>query len=75
MHPAMDQLSRLPVSERLALVQDLWDSIGQSKEELAVQDWHREIVQARLAEFDGREDRLGLSREQMTDEVNRRRGQ
>ncbi len=75
MHPAMDQLSKLPVSERLALVQDLWDSIGQSKEELAVQDWHREIVQARLAEFDGREDELGLSRDQMTDEVNRRRGQ
>lgn len=75
MPPAMDQLSKLPVSERLALVQDLWDSIGQSKEELAVQDWHREIVQARLAEFDGREDELGLSREQMTDEVNRRRGQ
>ena len=65
MHPAMDQLSNLPVSERLTLVQDLWDSIAKAQEQLPAQDWHREIVDARLADFDGREEELGLSREQM----------
>jgi len=74
MHPAMHQLSELPVSERLELVQDLWDSIGSSRENLPVQDWHRELVNARLADFEGREEELGLSREEVWREVNRQRG-
>ncbi len=59
----MIQLSNLPVSERLALVQELWDSIARSKAEMPIQDWHREIVNARQADFDGRETELGLTRE------------
>lgn len=74
MHPAMNQLSSLPVSERLALVQELWDSIAQSKNEMPIQDWHREIVNARLTEFEGREAKIGLTREQMWDQVDRHRG-
>ena len=74
MHPAMDQLSNLPVSERLTLVQDLWDSIVRAQEQLPAQDWHREIVNARLAEFTDREEELGLSREQMWDQVDRHCG-
>jgi len=73
MHPAMHQLSNLPVSERLTLVQDLWDSIVASKENLPPQDWHRELVNARLAIFDGREEDLGLSRDQVWEQVDRRR--
>ena len=74
MHPAMDQLSSLPVSERLTLVQELWDSIVRSKEQLAAQDWQREIVNARLADFDGRENEIGLTRAQAWEQVDRRRG-
>ena len=74
MHPAMDALSKLSVSERLALVQDLWSSIVQSKEQLPAQEWHREIVKARLDDFEGREHELGLSRDQVWDEVDHRRG-
>lgn len=74
MHPAMDQLSGLPVSERLTLVQELWDSIAHAQEQLPTQDWHREIVNARLADFDGREREIGLSREQVWDQVDGRRG-
>jgi len=74
MHPAMVQLGQLPASERLALVQDLWDSIGQSRDELPIQEWHRELVRARLAEFDGREEELGLTREEVWQQVDQRRG-
>ena len=74
MHPAMDQLSNLPVSERLTLVQELWDSIAQAQQQLPAQEWHREIVKARLADFEGREQEIGLSRQQTWDEVGRRRG-
>ena len=74
MHPVMDQLSQLPVSERLELVQDLWDSIGDAREQLPIQEWHRELAKARLAEFEGRENELGLSRDQVWDQVDRQRG-
>jgi len=74
MHPAMDQLSSLPVSERLALVQELWDSIAQARDQMPAQDWQREIVNARLADFDGRETEIGLTRDQAWAEVDRRRG-
>ncbi|MDC0936984.1 addiction module protein [Pirellulales bacterium] len=74
MHPTMNELSQLPVSERLELVQQLWDSIGTSKNELPVQLWQRELVRSRFAEFDGREEEIGLSREQVWKEVTERRG-
>ena len=74
MHPAMNQLAQLPVSERLELVQDLWDSIVDSREQLPIQDWHRELVKARLADFDGREEELGLTRAQVWKAVDGARG-
>lgn len=74
MHPSMNQLSQLPVSERLELVQDLWDSIGESREQLSVQEWHRELVNARLASLEGREEDIGLTREQVWEQVDPRRG-
>ena len=74
MHPAMNHLSQLPVSERLELVQELWDSIAKSREHLPIQEWHREMVRARLADFEGREEELGLSCEQVWQQVDDRRG-
>lgn len=74
MHPAMPQLSQLPVAERLELVQDLWDSIGEAREELPVQEWHRQLALARLAELDGREEETGLSEEEVWNRVEKRRG-
>ena len=74
MHPAMEQLSELPLSERLELVQDLWDSIGKAREQLPVQEWHRQLAMARLAELDGHEEEIGLSEEEVWNRVDERRG-
>jgi len=74
MHPAMNDLSQLPVAERLEIVQQLWDSIAESKEQLSIHDWQRELIAARLANFDGREETDGLSRDEMWRQVERRRG-
>jgi putative addiction module component (TIGR02574 family) len=74
MHPAMNELAQLPASERLDLVQELWDSICESREELPVQEWHRELVKARLADLDGHEDERGISREEVWQQVDQRRG-
>ena len=74
MHPAMNQLTQLSVAERLELVQQLWDSIAESRDQLPINEWHRELVNARLAEFDGREEELGISREEVWKQVDERRG-
>jgi len=74
MHPAMSDLSRLPVGERIVLVQELWDSIAESRDQLPIQQWQRELVNNRLAEFSGREIELGLSRDQVWAAVDHKRG-
>lgn len=74
MHPAMEHLSKLPVGERIELVQDLWDSIAQSREDSSVKEWHRELVFSRLKEFEGREEEIGLTLEQVWERVDARRG-
>lgn len=65
MHPAMQELSQLPVSERLELVQELWDSIEKDRAQLPVQDWQREIVNARLAELESGDPGLELTIEEL----------
>ncbi|MEQ8211777.1 MAG: addiction module protein [Lacipirellulaceae bacterium] len=74
MHPALGQLTQLPVAERLEIVHELWDSIAESKEQLSAEQWHREIATARLAELEGREEEEGLTREQVWEQVDQRRG-
>ena len=69
MHPAMHHLSQLPVSERLHLVQELWDSIGETQADLPVQEWHRELVKARLMESEVSGKDSSLSRKQLWQQV------
>lgn len=65
MHPAMNQLAQLPVSERLELVQELWDSITDARAQMPVEDWQRELVKSRLLEMSGREEESGISRDEL----------
>jgi len=74
MHPVVDELAKLPVSERLEIVQQLWDSIASSQSEIVVQPWHRKAVRERLAAFEGRETEVGLSREEVWTRADSRRG-
>jgi putative addiction module component (TIGR02574 family) len=46
MHPVVDELAKLPVSERLEIVQQLWDSIASSRSEIVTQPWHRDVCLA-----------------------------
>jgi putative addiction module component (TIGR02574 family) len=56
----IDQLRELPVSERIQLVEDLWDTIAEAPEDLILTD-------AQKAELDRRLDRLDESPEQGTE--------
>jgi len=72
MHPEMSHLSQLPVSERLEIVEQLWDSIAESKETLPIQEWQREIVKARLDDFENGKT-TGLTRQQVWEQVEKKR--
>jgi putative addiction module component (TIGR02574 family) len=43
------EIAALSIDERFALVDDIWDSFGESQEALSPPDWHREVVERRLA--------------------------
>lgn len=46
----MREIGRLSVRERVRLVQDIWDSIQPTAEELPLTDEEKEIIDERLAE-------------------------
>ena len=49
-NPARDELLRLPLAERIELVEDLWDSIAADAEAVPVPESHRrELVRRRAA--------------------------
>ncbi|MBI4408235.1 MAG: addiction module protein [Gemmatimonadetes bacterium] len=49
MGPKLMDFSRLSVSERLQLVEDLWDSIDD--EQIPVPKWHLQELERRLADY------------------------
>lgn len=46
----MEEILRLPVEDRLRLVEDVWDSIAAEPDAVPVPDWHRRELDRRLAE-------------------------
>jgi putative addiction module component (TIGR02574 family) len=46
------QILELPVSERMRLVEAIWDSISAVPEALPLTQWQREELDRRLAEFE-----------------------
>ncbi len=51
MSPTLQSLGidRLSVAERLRLVEEIWDSISESPDELPIPEWHRQELDRRLA--------------------------
>lgn len=43
-----DEILRLPIDERLKLVQDIWDSIAATPADVPVPDWHKAELDRRL---------------------------
>lgn len=42
-------LDQLTVAQRIELIEEIWDSIPESGQELPVPDWHREELNRRIA--------------------------
>ena len=45
---ATTALTRLPVADRLRLIEELWDSLDAEADALPLPDWHREELDKRL---------------------------
>lgn len=43
-----DEILKLPVDERLQLVQDIWNSLAATPTDVPVPDWHKEELDRRL---------------------------
>ena len=46
----LDEILRLPADDRLRLVEEIWDSLASSPDQVAVPEWHRGVLDKRLAE-------------------------
>jgi len=68
----LDQLRKLPIAEKLRIVEQLWDDIAASDEPLVLRDWHVAEAQRRDAELDTNPE-IALTREELwkrVDELN-----
>lgn len=41
-------IASMPIEERIRLVEDIWDSIAELPESVAVPEWHKEELEKRL---------------------------
>ena len=51
MTTAIQELETLPVSERIQLVEDLWDSIARSNADIPIQKWQKDELERRKQNY------------------------
>jgi len=64
MHPEVEHLRKLLVAEKLRVVEELWDDIGESGERFPLPQWHRVEAARRVTELDA-DPSIALSREEL----------
>ncbi|MGE3916080.1 MAG: addiction module protein [Hyphomicrobiaceae bacterium] len=50
--PKMSDLLRLPPADRLAIAEALWSSLTTEPDGVPVPDWHRDVLNERIAKDD-----------------------
>ena len=68
MNVVLEQLRKLPIAEKLRIVEQLWDDIRESEEPLILRDWHKEEAGRRAAELEANPD-IALTREELWERV------
>jgi putative addiction module component (TIGR02574 family) len=69
----LEELRKLSVSEKLRIVEELWDDIASSDEPLVVRDWHKTEARRRAAELEADPD-LAITRDELWKRVDNRDG-
>lgn len=70
--PGFDEL---PIDQQIEYVQSLWDRIAASPEQVPVPDWHREILDERLKDYEANPDAgesWDVVRERLRDKLRQR---
>lgn len=49
----LDTILSLPAAERLEVASQIWDSLLRTPDAVPVPDWHKDVIERRLAEDDG----------------------
>jgi putative addiction module component (TIGR02574 family) len=57
----LDEILRLPIDQRLELVERVWDSIAASPESIPVPEWHKEVLDRRLGQDPEERTWLGMN--------------
>ncbi len=64
-------IDRLSVPERIALVQEIWDSIAATPEEVPLTEAQKQVLDRRIAELEANPE-IGLSWEEIKARIQRR---
>ena len=49
---SIDEIKQLDITERILLVEEIWDSIAKEQEHLGLSEYEKEILDTRLASLD-----------------------
>jgi putative addiction module component (TIGR02574 family) len=71
MHIELEELRKLPLAEKLRIVEELWDDIGASDEPFPLQEWHKQEAKGRAAELEATPE-IALTREELWKRVDQR---
>jgi len=55
---SLSDIQKMPLEERLYLMEQLWDSFKYEKETVAPPEWHKEILDERLQKYENGEVQL-----------------
>lgn len=53
----LENLRKLPVADKLRIVEELWDDISTADEPLVLHDWHKQEMRRRAQELEANPDR------------------
>jgi putative addiction module component (TIGR02574 family) len=60
----LEQLHKLPIAEKLRIIEELWDEIGTADEPLVLRDWHKDEARRRIEDLDA-DPNIAITREEL----------
>ena len=55
---SIDEIKQLDITERILLVEEIWDSIAKEQDHLVLSDYEKEILDARLVSLEEKPNNL-----------------
>ncbi len=53
----IEDILKLSKSERILIVEKIWDSIADEKEDSSLPEWKKELIEERLSEYNANKDK------------------